>query len=76
VEPGQITQYAIRIYPIAHRLAAGHCLRLEIKSIEDLGAVDLMLPPESSHLNSARATTHKIYRDQEWQSHLVLPVIP
>lgn len=76
VEPGQITQYAIRIYPIAHRLAAGHCLRLEIKSIEDLSAVDPMLPPESSHLNSARATTHKIYRDQERQSHLVLPVIP
>jgi uncharacterized protein len=76
VEPNEIIAYAIRIYPIAHRLAAGHRLKLEIKSIEDPGAVNPMLPPESSHLNSARATTHKIYRDRDRQSHLILPLIP
>ena len=76
VVPNEITLYAIQIYPIVHRLAAGHRLELEIKSTEAMSAVDPMLPPESSHLNSALATTHKIYRDCDRQSHLVLPVIP
>lgn len=75
VVPGEITHYPIRIFPMACRLAAGHRLKLEIKSVEDPASVNVMLPPESGHLNSGRATTHKIYRDREWQSHLILPVV-
>lgn len=76
VVPGVIEDYAIRVYPMAHRLKAGHQLELEIKSMESPSAVDVMLPPESGHLNSALATTHKVYRDRERPSHLLLPLVP
>lgn len=34
-----------------------------------------LLAPDSFHLNSSRATTHKSYRDRSHPSRLLLPVI-
>ena len=45
----------------------------DIRSVEDPSTVNNMLPPEASHVNSGRATTHKIYRDKDHDSHLLLP---
>jgi hypothetical protein len=35
-----------------------------------------LLPPDSYHRPSGRATTHKIFRDARHPSHLLPPVIP
>jgi len=39
-------------------------------------AFSQLLPPDSYHLPSGRATTHKVFRDALHPSHLLLPVIP
>jgi hypothetical protein len=40
-------------------------------------ALAQLLPPDSYHLPSGRATTHKIFHgDARHPSHLLLPVIP
>lgn len=75
VPPGEIVEYAIRIYPLANVFRRGHALELTIKSVEAPHDVSGLLPPDSIHLNSARATTHKIHRDSEHPSRLVLPVV-
>jgi putative CocE/NonD family hydrolase len=75
VPPGEVIEYVIRVYPIANMFRQGHSLELVIKSIEAPSDVSGLLPPDSIHLNSARATTHKIFRDSEFQSRLVLPVV-
>jgi predicted acyl esterase len=77
VVPGEICEYAIRIFSMSNVFRKGHCVELEIKSIEDPNDEILgVMPPDSFHLNSGRATTHKIYRDKSHQSHLLLPFIP
>ena len=76
VAPGEIVLYPIRIYPISNVFRKGHCIQLEIKSVEAPGDINPLMPPESLHLNSARATTHKLYRDRDFQSYLLLPIIP
>jgi predicted acyl esterase len=58
---------------ILHVFRAGHQVKLEIES---------MLAPRDPEiqihyhplLNSSRTTLHKIYRNQEYQSHLLLPI--
>jgi len=77
VKPGEMSVYAIKVYAMSNVFRRGHCMELEIRSQEDpfdplLG----LLPPDAFHLNSARATFHKIYRDKTHPSHLVLPIIP
>ncbi len=77
VVPGEICRYAIRIYSISNLFKAGHRMELEIRSQEASDdPLAALLPPDASHLPSGRATTHKIYRDKEHPSHLLLPLIP
>ncbi|SDH60462.1 hypothetical protein SAMN05192534_1084 [Alteribacillus persepolensis] len=77
VPPGEVIEYAIKLYPFSNVFKAGHRLELELscnESISDENAQ--LLPPDSYHLPSGRATTHKIYRDKAHPSHLLLPIIP
>jgi uncharacterized protein len=77
VVPGEIYRYAIQIYSMSWVFKAGHRIELEIRSQEASDdPLAALLPPDASHLPSGRATTHKIYRDKEHPSHLLLPVIP
>ena len=77
VTPGEICKYAIRIYSMSNLFKAGHRIELEIGSQEASDdPLTALLPPDASHLPSGRATTHKIYRDAEHPSHLLLPLIP
>jgi putative CocE/NonD family hydrolase len=77
VVPGEIYKYAIPIGAMSNVFKAGHRIELEIKSAEFPGDPTLLLlAPDSFHLNSSRATTHKIYRDRNYPSHVLLPVIP
>lgn len=77
VVPNEINLYAIVIHSMSNVFTRGHRLELELSCQEpfDDTAVAL-LPPDSFHLPSSRATTHKIYRDRNHPSHLLLPVIP
>jgi hypothetical protein len=56
---------------------SGHRIEIELSSQESFtDAAVAMLPPDSFHLPSGRATTHKIFRDKNHPSYLLLPVIP
>lgn len=74
VIPGEIYEYAIEVRPTSNVFRAGHCVKLEIASM------DLPMPPKRGpkphHLASSRTTLHKIYRNEKWPSHLLLPIIP
>ena len=77
VVPGKIYEYAIRIYSFSCVFKAGHRIELEISSIESLtDSATALLPPDSFHLPGGRATTHKIFRDRNYPSYLLLAVIP
>ena len=74
VEPGVIEEYVIRLYPFAASFQPGHRLTVELSNAEPL--VDdhnSLLPPDAFHLPVGRPVAHKIYRDAEHPSRLVLP---
>lgn len=74
VEPGAIEEYVIRLYPFAHAVLPGHRVVLELSCNEPMvDSHNALLPPEAMHLPSGRATSHKIYRDAQHPSRLVLP---
>lgn len=76
VTPNEIIEYPIKVYPFSNVFKKGHAIELEIRSVESESDVDPAMPPEGGHLNSGRATAHKIFRDKDHQSYLLLPVIP
>jgi uncharacterized protein len=77
VETGEIYEYAVRIHSMSNVFRAGHRIEIELASQEPFAdAAMALLPPDSFHLPSSRATTHKVYRDRSHPSHLLLPVIP
>lgn len=77
VVPGEIIEYAILVYGLSNVFKAGHRIELEIRSQEASDdPLTALLPPDGGHLPSGRATCHKIYRDKDHESYLLLPVIP
>lgn len=77
ITPGEIREYAIRLYPFSFLVKPGHKIELELACNEPLDGEDAkLLPPDSYHLPSGRATFHKIYRDKDHHSRLILPFIP
>lgn len=77
VPAGEIIEYAVKMYPFSNLFKAGNKMELELSCNESIDeATAKLLPPDSYHLPSGRATTHKIYRDKNHASRLVLPVIP
>ncbi|MFG3021571.1 CocE/NonD family hydrolase [Streptomyces sp. NPDC048254] len=74
VEPGQIEEYVLRLYPFAATFRPGHRLVVELSNDEPLAdAHNALLPPDAFHLPVGRPVTHKIYRDAAHPSRLVLP---
>ena len=74
VVPGEINEYVIRLYPFATTFRPGHRLECELSCDEPLtDAHNALLPPDAFHLPVGRPVTHKIYRDAEYPSRLVLP---
>ena len=77
VVPGEVNEYAIRIFSFSNVFKSGHRIEIELSSQESFtDAAVALLPPDSFHLPSGRATTHKIFRDKNHPSYLLLPVIP
>ena len=75
VTPGDIYEYPIEVAPIANMFRLGHRIKLEIKSMVSPTDPEMLIHYHPL-LCSSRTTAHKIYRNKEYQSHLVLPVIP
>jgi predicted acyl esterase len=76
VVPGEIYEYAIEIGPMANLFRAGHRIKLEIKSIDSPKDPAMHKPPGSFHICSSKITLHKIYRDRQHPSHLLMPIVP
>jgi hypothetical protein len=77
VPPGEIIEYALRMYPFSNVCKAGHRFEPELSCNESIEEADAkLLPPDSHHLPSGRATAHKIDRDAAHPSRMVLPLIP
>jgi uncharacterized protein len=75
VEPGEIQEYVLRLYPFGATFRPGHRLVTELSNDESLfDEHNSLLPPDAFHLPVGRPVTHKIYRDAAHPSRLVLPV--
>src|SRR5690606_18079021 len=74
VEPGVVEEYVVRLYPFATTFRAGHRLVVELSNAEPLADEhNALLPPDAFHLPVGRPVTHKVYRDAQHPSRLVLP---
>ena len=72
--PGKIYEYNVDMGYLTCVFKAGHRIKLEIESLESPRDPEMQIHYHP-HLNSARTTLHKIYRNQEYESHLVLPIV-
>ena len=75
VIPGEVYEYAIEVAPIANMFKAGHRIKLEIKSMVSPKEPEFLIHFHPL-LCSSRTTVHRIYRNKEFESHLILPIIP
>ncbi|GGD00589.1 CocE/NonD family hydrolase [Undibacterium terreum] len=78
VTPGEIVKYEIQVIATANQFKAGHRICLEICSMDAPTGTGAMTDVEyiPYHVCSSTTVTHKIYRDAERPSHLLLPIIP
>lgn len=78
VTPGEVVEYQIQILATANQFKAGHRICLDITSMDAPNGTGAMTGVEyiPYHVCSSRTVTHKIYRDSERPSHLLLPIIP
>jgi len=78
VVPGEINEYAIEICSTANLFRKGHRICLDITSMDlptgVAGATNVEYIPY--HICSSKTTVHKIYHNEQYPSHLLLPVIP
>ncbi|MCG6538452.1 MAG: hypothetical protein L7F78_27980, partial [Syntrophales bacterium LBB04] len=75
VVPHEVYEYAIEVAPIANVFRVGHRIKLEIKSMVSPTDPDMLIHYHPL-VCSSRTTAHRVHRSKEYQSHLVLPVIP
>jgi hypothetical protein len=78
VGPGDVVEYRIAILATANQFKAGHRICLDITCMDVPTGTGAMTNVEyiPYHVCSSRTVTHKIYRDAERPSHLLLPIIP
>jgi predicted acyl esterase len=74
VKPGEINKYSISLGNIVNVFKAGHRIKLGIESLESPRDPEIQIHYHP-HLPSSRTTLHKIYRNRDFKSHLMLPVI-
>lgn len=75
VVPNKIYEYAVKIGVLVNVFKPGHRIKLEIESMESPRDPEMQIHFHA-HLCSSKTTLHKIYRNAEYQSHILLPVIP
>ncbi len=77
VTPGEVMEYQIQILATANQFKAGHRICLDITSMDAPNGTGAMTGVEyiPYHVCSSRTVTHKVFRDSERPSHLLLPVV-
>jgi predicted acyl esterase len=78
VKPGEVVEYRIQILATANQFKAGHRICLDITSMDVPTGTGAMTNVEyiPYHVCSSKTVTHRIYRDAERPSHLLVPIIP
>jgi uncharacterized protein len=78
VKPGDVVEYQIQILATANQFKVGHRICLDITCMDVPTGTGAMTNVEyiPYHVCSSKTVTHKIYRDAERPSHLLLPIIP
>src|ERR1700734_1618808 len=78
VKPGEVVEYQIQILATANQFKAGHRICLDITSMDVPTGTGAMTNVEyiPYHVCSSNTVTHRIYRDAERPSHLLLPIMP
>ncbi len=78
VVPGEINEYAIEILSTANLFKRGHRICIDITCLDlptgTAGATNVEYIPY--HICSSKTTVHKIYHNEKYPSHLLLPIIP
>jgi predicted acyl esterase len=73
VVPGEINEYNLSLGVLTNVFLPGHRMKLTMESLESPRDPEMQIHYHP-HLCSGRTTLHKVYRNREYQSHLVLPV--
>ena len=78
VEPGAIVEYQVQILATANQFNAGHRICVDIMSADQPTGTGAMTNVEYQpyHISASTTVVHKVYRDAEHPSYLLLPVIP
>src|SRR3972149_6088794 len=78
VVPGEIEKYDVVIAPTSNVFKRDHRICLEITSMDVPTGVagDSAVEYIPYHICSSKTVVHKVYRCQQYPSHLVLPIIP
>ena len=76
--PGEIYEYQIEILPSAHMFKEGHRICVDITSMDKPTGQSGITGVEYIvyHICSGETVLHNIYHNEEYPSHLLLPVIP
>jgi predicted acyl esterase len=72
--PGEMYEYTFRLPEVCNVFKAGHRIKLDISSMNS--GKDPDAHTSSYVLSISRTTVHKIYRDNQRRSRLILPVVP
>ena len=78
VVPGEINEYQIEIMSTANLFEKGHRICLEITCLDMPTGAGLETNVEyiPYHICSSKTVLHKVYHNEKYPSHLLLPVIP
>ncbi|HAC34118.1 MAG TPA: dipeptidyl aminopeptidase, partial [Gammaproteobacteria bacterium] len=76
VEPGEVVEYTIPFPPCSHVLLPGQSFELQIGTVDPIDIPWWHIMNVMGPLPSMDLTYYKIHRDQQYQSHLLLPIVP
>jgi predicted acyl esterase len=78
VEPGKIIRYDVEIAPTSNVFRKDHRLCLEITAMDVPTGIagDSAVEYVPYHICSSKTVVHKIYRCEQYPSHLLVPLIP
>jgi uncharacterized protein len=74
VTPGVVEEYSIQIHDTSNVFLSGHRIRLVVKSLDH--SLEGGWNTTFYHLPCGLEVTHTVHHDADFQSHLLLPVIP
>jgi predicted acyl esterase len=74
IQPGEINEFQVGLGMILNVFKAGHQIKLTIESMESPRDAEIQIHYHPI-LNHSKSILHKIYRDKDHRSHLLLPVV-